>query len=375
MALLHRLLLRGERPTVCHVDHGVRPGSARDAAWVEEHCDTLGVPYVVRRVRPLGRSEAALREARYAALLEAALEGGHRVVTTGHTLDDQAETLMLRIERGTRLKGLGGIPPTRALGQGVQVVRPLLGERRAPLRAWLRDRGVQWLEDPSNGDRGYARNRLRADGLPLDPELLARVADVAREAWTILAQKAPDPRDLGMLSAAPKAMRRVALDRWVGGGLTEGHLVALERLAEGRSGSAGLSLPGGRRVERQYDKLRCDPLPEPPCVLTFSFTAVGADSPPARDATEAWFDADTLRFPLVVRTRRPGDRIRPLGGRGSRKVQDALVDAKVPRARRDELPLVLQGEEVIWIPGVLRGATAPVGGTTTRVLRMRRQPL
>ena len=139
------------------------------------------------------------------------------------------------------------------------------------------------------------------------------------------------------------------------------------------------SISGGvlalNQFPREYDKLRCDPLPAPPSVLTFSLVSAEPTSPPARDAWEAWFDADAVRFPLTVRTRRPGDRIWPLGGRGSRKVQDALVDAKVPRAQRDALPLVVQGEEVIWIPGVLRGATAPIDGTTTRVLRMGREPL
>ncbi len=375
MALLHRLLLQGERPTVCHVDHGGRPGAADAGKWVQARCEELSLPCVVRTVRPSGRSEAAMRDARYAALLHTALDRAVSEIATGHTLDDQAETVLLRLERGTRIKGLGGIPPSRSLGSGVRVVRPLLRERRADLRAWLRARGVEWLEDPSNRDRAYARNRLRADGLPLDPEVLARVAEAAREAWTALAARAPDARDLAALSRAPRSLRRVALERLAGGSLTERHVVALERLAEQREGSATVSLPGGRRVVRQYDKLYSDPLPSGPSVLTFSLVSAGPGTPPARDAWEAWFDADAVRFPLTVRTRRPGDRIRPLGGRGSRKVQDALVDAKVPRAQREELPLVVQGEEVIWIPGVLRGATAPIDGMTTRVLRMGREPL
>lgn len=312
-----------------------------------------------------------MRKARYEALLALAQAAGAKEVLTGHTLDDQAETVALRIERGTRLRGLGGIPPRRLLGAGVELVRPLLDHRRAELRHWLEERGVSWLEDPSNADLRYARNRLRAHGLPAPAETLARVAEAARLAFKRLDQ--PWDGDLIALAALPRAARRVRLERFVGGGLQEPHLLALERLADQSQGSAQVSLPG-RTAVREYRKLRVRPLPVAQNDLTFRIVPRAPGRPPPIDAPEAWFDADAVRFPLTVRGRRPGDRIRPFGGTGRRKLQDVLVDAKVPRAARDTLSMVLQGEEVIWVPGVIRANAAPIRSRTERVLRIRREP-
>ena len=372
MALLHRLLAGDDRLVVCCVDHGVREGSQDEARWVADRCEELGVAWEIRKVRPRSAAEAALREVRYAALLEVATRWGAARVATGHTLDDQAETVMLRIERGTRLRGLGGMAARRPLGPGVDLVRPLLGERREALRGWLSDRGIAWLEDPTNGELRYARNRLRAEGLPVDAQVLARVAEAARLAHGRL--DGPWDGDLAALRSLPRAARRIRLENRVGGELQEAHLLALERLAEQASGTAAVSLPGGRTAVREYGRMNLQALPSTGIGLTFSIVARGDGLPPAASAPEAWFDADALRFPLTVRNRKPGDRIRPFGGAGRRKLQDVLVDAKVPRASRDSLPLVFQGEEVLWIPGVIRAEAAPIRFSTKRMLRIRRGP-
>ena len=313
-----------------------------------------------------------MRIARYDALLSTAQRHGARAVATGHTLDDQAETVMLRLLRGVRLKGLGGMPTERPLGPGVALVRPMLGVRRAEVRRALVARGLSWLEDPTNGTPVYARNRLRLEGLPVEAEVLARVADAAREAWAVLSPRATTNGGVADLAQMPRAVRRIALERLAGGDLEESHLLALERLVEQTAGTAAVSLPEGRVMMRQYGQLRLSPLPTRGIDLTFSIVAPSTGRPPAGDAPEVWFDADVVRFPLTVRFRRPGDRIRPFGGAGRRKVQDVLVDAKVPRASRDRLPLVFEGDEVIWVPGVVRAVAAPVQSGTVRVLRIQR---
>ena len=155
------------------VDHGHRADSATDAAAAAELLGGLGLEARVRRAAcPADANEALLREARYALLLDAAREAGAARVLTAHHADDLAETVLLRILRGTGLRGLAGIPVRRRLGAGVELLRPLLGLRRAEMRAALVAAGIGWIEDPSNARPGPARNTLRHEVLPA----LARLA-------------------------------------------------------------------------------------------------------------------------------------------------------------------------------------------------------
>lgn len=193
------------------VDHGHRRGSAEDAENAATRLKALGLAVeIVRAVPPAppGANEDALRAARYAALLAAARRHGAARVLTAHTADDLAETVLLRILRGTGLRGLAGIPARRALAPGVDLLRPLLALRRAAVRAALRDAGVEWWEDPGNADPEHdARARLRQRVLPElaalatgDPVLaVLRLAGEAR-AWSesldALLAAAPDWRAL-----------------------------------------------------------------------------------------------------------------------------------------------------------------------------------
>jgi tRNA(Ile)-lysidine synthase len=199
VALLHALRTlagpRGWRLGVLTVDHGLRPSSAADAAFVADEAARLGLPVRVLRLAPealdAGREagpEGAARQARYAALLGAADEDGWGWVATGHTLDDQAETVLLQLLRGTGPDGLAGM----AVRSG-RVLRPLLGVRRAATRACCVAVGAGWREDPSNEDQRFLRNAVRGRVLPLLEELrpgatatLARAAELARDdrAWT-----------------------------------------------------------------------------------------------------------------------------------------------------------------------------------------------
>jgi len=400
VAMLVALARRGQPTTVCHVDHGVRPGSGRDARWVEGLCQRLGVAVHTRRLPGVRADEASLRSARYAALARVANELGIGTVATGHTLDDQAETVVLRLLRGTGLVGLGGIPPARTLAPGLRVVRPLLQIRRAVLREWLGAHGESWLDDPTNVDGTYLRSRVRAAGLPLSSEVLAAVADAARAATRLLDALAADALegagqrlDLPRLASWPRPVRAHALRVFVGGCVGRRHLEALERLASGRAGSAELHLPDRRVVRREYGVLsvrrRAEATPAgqpwsvevtapgrvrlPSTGIVLTFSLVDRDVLPLHvpDAREAWFDAMAVRFPLTVRGRRAGDRVRPLGGPGSRKLKRVLIDARVPRRVRDRLPIVVSGDDVLWVAGVVRGHGAPVGSGTRTVLRVR----
>ena len=264
VALLHLLVAAGA-PVVAagHVDHGLRPGSADDADVVRGHGESLGVPVLTTRVTVAtsGSVEANAREARWSALRKLAAEAGAEVIAAAHTADDQAETVLMRLARGA---GTTGVASMRPLADGIW--RPLLNVRRRQLRAMCRARGWAVVEDPSNDDRRYERNRIRLDVLPvLGPRSVPALARAARLAadeddfLESLLDGAPlERRPDGAVAIgaawlasvhpalARRAVRRAA--RWAG---AEYPLPA-ERVEDVRRGKAA-SLGGGLSSWRERD--------------------------------------------------------------------------------------------------------------------------
>jgi tRNA(Ile)-lysidine synthase len=176
------------RVFVGHVNHGVRGAeSDADEAWLQTACDTWGVPLVVRRIErsttgvgsPATHSEESLRDERYRLLTEMAEEFGARFVVTAHTRDDQAETVLFRLLRGSGLRGLAGMQSSRPLSTSVTLVRPLLAASRHDLRTWLAQLNQPWREDATNASGHYARNRVRNELLPYLREHVSPQADAA----------------------------------------------------------------------------------------------------------------------------------------------------------------------------------------------------
>src|SRR6266540_2324478 len=241
-----------------HVDHGLRPGGADDAACAAATCARLGVPFESVCVRVArGNVQAEARRARYAALRDAAVRTGATRIATGHTRTDQAETVLLRLLRGAGARGISGIPPRRGA-----IVRPLIDRAREEGLAYLRDVGLRFRDDPTNATPRYARNRLRLDAWPallaLAPAAeaaLARAADLAREDERALAATARGRtgRATSVSSAALLAERAAVRRRMVrqlfanAGGrrtLALSHVDAvLALLRRSRPGCA--ALPGG----------------------------------------------------------------------------------------------------------------------------------
>src|SRR5215213_7551113 len=201
VVLLHLLRFElGAAVTAAHFDHTMRPGSAADAAWVKGLCAAWGVPLVgVRAERP-PRSEAEAREARYAFLEEARERAGAEWIATAHHADDQAETVLFRVLRGTGVAGLAGIPE---IDQAAGIVRPLLPFWRAELRRYARAHRLRWREDATNLVADPARNRIRLELLPRIEKTVApgarralvRLAALAREeegAWERLLEAEMD---------------------------------------------------------------------------------------------------------------------------------------------------------------------------------------
>lgn len=263
LALLVLATEAGCTVTACHVDHGLREGSAREADVVRAAAERFGASFSALRVEvaPGPNLEARARAARYRALPAGAL--------TGHTADDQAETVLLNLLRGAGLDGLAGI---HADGR-----RPLLGLRRAETHALCAELGLEPVADPSNEDPAHRRNRVRHELVPLLDAVAERdvAALLARQA-TLLADDAAaldelalglDPADAAALTAAPVAVARRAVRAWLRAGSDdECHppdAAAVERVLAVARGDAVATEVGGRRVARSHGRLRLEPVRSP----------------------------------------------------------------------------------------------------------------
>jgi tRNA(Ile)-lysidine synthase len=355
MALLHvlweavaRLDVRLEIATI---DHGLRPEARAEGELVRARADALELPWHGVRVdvasarRPHGGLQEAARRARLAALVELAARRGASRVALGHQADDQAETVLFRVVRGTGLRGLAGIPYRRG-----PFIRPLLDVTRAEIARYLRRRSIPHVDDPSNADLRFARARVRHALLPL------------------LAQENPRVREalVGLASAA-RAASLDADDDDVPADIGRRAASVVARLRRAGAGTKRVDVSGHRVVEISYGRVRVEPRGarvrqgggaiEVPGAGTFALEgnatlSVRATATAEPDAV-ASFDADVLPWPLALRTRREGDRMRPRGGRGSRKLADLLIDAKIPRGTRDELPVLATREGVVlFVPGL-----------------------
>lgn len=392
-----------------HFDHAMRPGSREDGEWVAGLCAAWEVPLETARAEPPPRSEAAARAARYRFLHAAAARAGANRIATAHHADDQAETVLFRIIRGTGLRGLAGIPERRG-----QIVRPLLPFRRAELEAYARAAGLRYRQDPTNLLLGYARNRLRHDVLPRLERIapgaagaLVRLAEEARAAETAWESLLDDvERQVAtvdgddvllarerLLSYHPHVRARLLrrlLRRFGSHPDRAGTRAALEFIRLGASGGH-FDVIGGVRLEREFDRIRMRPGPrraetaagDRPLIITrpergegvaiiggrrlaVEWTLVHEDTAP----TTAAFDAAALRFPLELRGWRAGDRIRlPYG---TKKLKKLFVERRIGRSERVTTPVLADaGGRVVWVAGIARAAgTETVPGRPAFQLRI-----
>lgn len=410
-----------------HLHHHIRGADAdADAGFCERLAARAPVPArvghaeVPAMARATGRSiEVAAREARQRFFAEACTALGGDRVALAHTRDDQAETVLLRLVRGAGPAGLSGIAPRRA-----HLVRPVLAITRAELRAHLESLGEPWREDATNADHAHPRNRMRHDVLPalraaFNPQVdtaLARTAEILRAdaslldrlagtAATDLVARAADGAAVsaaGLLALHPALARRVALRALETANPARSYGLedadALCRLAGRSSGSAGApgvwmersaatvvltkSGPGRGGAPPLEQALQVPgEVSGPGWVMTAEGpfdSAQGrrqAESPEPGAQSRVVVDASRLAGPLLVRTRRPGDRVRPLGTPGRKKVQDVFVDRKVPRGERDWVPIVTDATgEIVWVAGhvLAEGFRLSPLTTTVVILTLRR---
>ena len=387
MALLTGLLaVAGDRDLTvlaAHYNHNLRgEESRRDETFVRDWCARLGVPLTVGSgqvaPRPGQSLEETARAIRYAFLEEtAAAQGAHRIATA-HSADDNAETILLHLVRGTGLDGLTGIPPRRGI-----IVRPLLSVTRTEIEAYLTQQGIPWVKDSSNQDLAYSRNRIRHQVMPILRELNPRFSETLaanlrylREDRALLeglARLSQEPREetAGLSLAAqeltdlprPVAVRAVKqlLARLGRHQISAVHLDSILDLAAKDSPSACLSLPQGLLVRRAYDRLvfsldDTPAAPPPPISLPGAGThSWGRDwtitleeglcpAAPAQGPYECWLRPQP--FPLLLRPRRTGDRLQ-LPGRAHKTLKKWYIEEKIPRHLRDGLPVLTDGHDQV----------------------------
>jgi tRNA(Ile)-lysidine synthase len=425
LRVLHQLAPSlGLRVSVAHLDHGVRGEEARaDAAFVADLADSLGLPFDLGQWKPAraGHFESDARRARYDWLVEVARRRGATVVAVGHTRDDQAETILHRILRGTGPRGLAGIPRRRRLAADpeIQLVRPLLNVSRVDIRSYLQSLGQPCREDESNADLTRTRARLRHDLIPrlaaeYNPDVvraIVRLGKLVQSSQDAIAMSLRNLEDAAVVAVLP---HRVVLDRdalattsrflraellrrcWQDAGWPERgmsarrwrRLAALARCGEARGVAVGAGVsastegsslilsrsPGVADSIRPIESLVVDPisldLPGEAIVPWAGGRIVVHGD--ASESCDEIIDRDRLEPPLVIRVPLPGDRFAPLGmGGRSTPLADFFRGRAIPRGQRARTPLLCDRLGIVWVVGHRIAERVKVTGDTRRRLLMK----
>ena len=367
--------------SAAHFNHKLRGAeSDRDEAFVRAFCTGHGIPFYAGSAKIKSGAkglEAAARDARYQFLLSL---NQHAKIATAHTADDNAETELLHLIRGTSLSGLGGIPPMRG-----RIIRPMLQITRQEVLAFLEQEHIPHVEDSSNASEDFLRNRVRHKIMPLfcqeNPKIATQLSGCAlrlREDETLLSELAhqafakaalPDGAlSCTVLLEQPASLRsriiRLALTQW---GLPEpeaSHVSAVEKLLYASSPSAKAQLPGGLCVARRYDAIALQkvtaaldryilPCPGTLLMSDFEITCEIKNLPKNFQNTPFHFalDCDTIsNNPLIVRSRQPGDSIALYGG--TKSLKKLFIDRKIPARLRGRIPVITCNGEVLAVAGI-----------------------
>lgn len=412
------------RLAIAHYDHRIRASGDEERALVRQFAKSLAIPFysasgdVREQAAATGDTlEEAGRKARYRFLSGVADEIKAERIATGHSKDDQAETVMMRILHGTGIRGLAGIPTRRG-----RIIRPLLCISRADARGYCDEMGIHYIDDPTNDDTRIMRNRIRHELFPLlDGSYHGGVEDNLRR----LALNAQEMLDCIRAKTAPlieQNLRKSSADEWIlnvarlsalddtsivvlfGDVFAESlgldmdfgrvHYEQLVRLVRDARGSGKkLTLPG-ITVKREYENLIVTMAKRSASVLngtdyraTLTFPGetraagivVKTEIVEAGDieagalkstGSVAHFALDRVTLPLVLRAPKAGDRIQPFGMKGSKKLSDIFVDKKIPSRDRQKAVVVADADEILWVVGVTTNEGSRVTDRTGRVVRI-----
>lgn len=399
-----------------YIDHGLRPvETPGEISFCKGLCDSLSIPIKVKAIevkdyaiqRGLGKQEAA-RHLRYEALKEIASEVGASKIALGHNADDQVETFFINLLRGTGPKGLSGIPPVRE-----NIIRPLIETKRKDIDEFIDEEGLNFIIDSSNLRKDYLRNWIRLSLIPemrkINPSLtetMTRMMGILREEegyFEILVTKAlmrmitrRRERYIELFLSPMETLDRVLLRRVLRRAIDEIRGLRrisfihiddmLELIKKGKAGDR-LYLPEDLRVIKGYSTLiiTAEPpvkigrynltIPGEVIIKETGIRIVAEISDRADDIGDGrnilTFDADRTVHNLHIRPRESGDFFYPLGFGRRKKLQDFFVDEKIPRDERDSIPLVLSGNDIIWVVGFRGDERFKVTKDTKRFLRLK----
>ncbi|UCF85249.1 MAG: tRNA lysidine(34) synthetase TilS, partial [Desulfobacteraceae bacterium] len=404
---------------VAHFDHGLRPDEDEaETKFVKALAASLKLPFETKKADPgMGRGTASLEErarlARYQFLEELKERFSAERIAVGHNINDQAETVLMRLLRGSGPSGLAGIPPCR----DEKIIRPLIEISRDEIESYLAQRELTYVTDSSNLQTRYLRNRIRLELIPLlkeyQPkivELLGQTAEVMRddEAWlaataeewvegAIEASVEGEIRiPLSSFKVLPEALKngiiRHAL-RITGGGLrrvNSRHIKGINQIVMGKRSQAFINLPNSITFRKVYDSLIFTAVKETGagsfCYLldgpgTFDLPALGrtvsleemeniALSDIGASPWTVFLNADRLIYPLMIRNFRPGDKFVPFGMSGHKKLKKFFIDSKVPSEVRRQTPILTYRDTPIWVCGLRIDDRFKVEPDTKKVLRV-----
>lgn len=425
VCLLHVLSLLREKYRLeihaLYIDHGLRPGETEnEIVFCNRLCDRYAIPFLTQSIDVKTFKEAeklniqdAARQLRYRTYDATLRDLNAHKVALGHTADDQAETLLMHLLRGSGPTGLAGIPPVRK-----HIIRPLIEIERGEIERFLEAEGIPFITDPSNRRRDYVRNSIRLSLMPIirqfNPDItgtLSRTAAIFRDEeryfeiivtktlMKLISRKTDTRIELFLTPFEimdTVIMRRVlrrAIDETRGlRGITFAHIEDIIHLI--RDGGPGdrLYLPRGIRVIKDYStliltsevpvalkdytlKIPGETILEEAGILIKASEREIEEADLSGDARELWksvglFDADTVHLPLSARPRKPGDFFYPLGFGKRKKLQDFFVDLKVPRDERNRIPIVVSGDDIVWIVGYRADDRFKVTEKTKRIIRL-----
>ncbi len=412
-----------------HLNHGLRGADGDgDEAFVVQQARELGLPVVSKTVDVKAHAQAhrlsietAARQLRLGFLTEIAKTHGCSWIAMGHQKNDNAETVLQRLERGTGFRGLAGIRPSRQAGENLTFIRPLLCCSRAEIVEYLRSQDLTWREDHTNADCAYTRNRIRHQLLPAlqstcDDSLVEELASlstsaarlherIAAEATTAIEEHARCDADKATIDAATlaglpepvatEAVRQLLVYLGLGErDLTRRHYRGLLALARRCRPKQKLSLPGDFRAQYEYGTVvlrrpisPTHDLPGPAELDIPGTTIFGPYHIDAQvvDATQIdrtaianktdlyleYLDLDCIKPPLIARPRRSGDRFIPLGRRSEKKLGKFLTAARVPDDLRSRVFVIEDTEQIVWAVPIRISERVKVTQKTATVLVLR----
>lgn len=405
---------------VCHINHGLRGReSEEDEAFVIDWAHRYQLPLTVRRLESKeiqkihqGNLEETARDLRYQKLVQTAVELDYSCIATGHTRSDQAETVLQRILRSTGVTGLSGILPIR-VDLSVPIIRPLLDFNREEILRYIEENHLSYRQDSMNEDSHYTRVYIRKNLLPLlkeqfNPQIdeaLSQLANIAQEDelfWQSYVEKlidqvgpasenAPaDRRKFLQLSLAEKTRLLRAYCKRLRTDPSRIKITNAINLLESDRPQAEIHLDAQNYLYRRYDDFYfAPPLGSHEITMEFPIQAPGATnifelgiqvettvtpvhvhSINPKSGLSAQFDADKVRDPIVIRTRRDGDVIRPLGMDGVKKIKKIFQEKRVPIDERCRVPLLCFDNDIAWVTRLCQSETYRIDDNTRNVLHV-----